>query len=268
LAAEDLFASAVPHYARYRSGYPLDRVADLATQIGLDSTGWVVDIGCGSGQLAIPLAGHAGRVVAIDPVAAMLAHGRAAAQAAGVTNIDWVQGDSSMIADLVGPDGRAATFAASFHWTDRQRAVDALDALLAPGGSIVVIDDDLGDAEQPDWAHAITEIRSGYTGLEPAPGAVEKMPLGHIDLLERSAFSDVRRNTWSWTRQLDLDEVVGLQLTYSFSSPARLGERVNEFCDDVRAALVRSHPDGRFIEPFRVEVLVAARPGRSRPPRR
>jgi SAM-dependent methyltransferase len=256
----DSFASAVSQYARYRSGYPADEVARLASRVGLDAGKQAIDIGCGTGQLTIPLARHAGRVVAIDPVVAMLDHGRAAARAAALTNITWVQGDSTRLAELVEPGSQLATFAACFHWTDRAQTVEALDALLARPASVVVIDDDLDDAELPDWDHAIGEVRSHYPGLDAAPGALGRLPERHRDVLERSAFAHVETFTWSWTRQLALEQVVGLQLTYSFSTPARLGDRLDEFCAEIRDAVLTLHPSGVVREPFRVEVLVATRP--------
>jgi 2-polyprenyl-3-methyl-5-hydroxy-6-metoxy-1,4-benzoquinol methylase len=54
----------------------------LAARAGLDGTQRVLDIGCGTDQITIPLARHARAVVAIDPVADMLARGQQAAQAA------------------------------------------------------------------------------------------------------------------------------------------------------------------------------------------
>lgn len=75
-----------------------------------------------------------------------------------------------------------------------------------------------------------------------------------------SAFCTVDMLIWSWSRQLTVEEVTGLQLSYSFSSPALLGDRAPAFCSDVRAAVLELHPAGLVIEPFRVEVLIAARP--------
>jgi hypothetical protein len=193
-------------------------------------------------------------------VIGMLDHGRAAARAAGLTNISWVHGDSTRLTELVEPGSQVATFAACFHWTDRAKTVEALDALLARSGSVVVIDDDLDDAQRPDWDRAIGEVRSHYPGLDPAPGAVSRLAERHREVLERSAFAHVEALTWSWTRQLDLEQVVGLQLTYSFSTPARLGDRLDEFCSEIRDAVLTLHPSGIVREPFRVEVLIASRP--------
>jgi hypothetical protein len=178
-----------------------------------------------------------------------------------VDNITWLQGDSRRLAGLVEPGALVACFAASFHWTDRPAVARVLDGLLAPGGSIVVINDALGESEEPDWVEAIAEIRSRYLGGDPGGTGTHINPSrSHADVLRDSPFSAVDASTWSWTRQLSVDEVVGLQFSYSFSTPALFGDRAEAFARDVRAAVLGLHPSGLVAEPFRVEVLVAARP--------
>ena len=70
---QQLFGSAVAYYAQYRPSYPQGLVDALAARTGLNGTQRVLDIGCGSGQMTIPLARHAQEVVAIDPLPGMLA---------------------------------------------------------------------------------------------------------------------------------------------------------------------------------------------------
>ena len=64
-------------YARYRRDLPTDRATALAGQIGLDPEDVVVDLGCGTGQLAVPLQPHCAAIIGIDPEPAMLAELRA-----------------------------------------------------------------------------------------------------------------------------------------------------------------------------------------------
>jgi SAM-dependent methyltransferase len=195
----DLFSSAVDYYAQYRPGYPQSLVDALAARAGLDGTQHVLDVGCGTGQLTIPLARHVQAVVAIDPVAGMLALGRQAAQAAGAGNVTWLEGDSSQIAALAGPGADLAVFAASFHWADRPAVLAVLAEILAPGGVVVVINDVLGDSEQPDWVYAIARIRARYLGDQPRAGIGI---YSHRDVLASSAFCAVDTLTWTWSRQL------------------------------------------------------------------
>ena len=254
---QQLFSSAVDYYAQYRPAYPQDLVDALAARAGLDGTQRVLDVGCGTGQLTIPLARHARAVVAIDPVPGMPARGRQAAQAAGAGNVTWLAGDSSQIAALAGPGADLAVFAASFHWTDRPAVLAVLDEMLAPVGVVVVINDVLDDAEQPDWEYAIDRIRARYLGDQPRAGTGV---YSHRDVLASSAFCAVDALAWSWSRQLTVEEVTGLQLSYSFSTPALLGDDAPAFSRDVRAAVLGLHPAGVVTQPLRVEVLVAARP--------
>jgi SAM-dependent methyltransferase len=259
----ELFGSAVQYYARYRSGYPDDLVADLASRTGLDGTQTVLDIGCGTGQLAIPLARYAHAVLAIDPVPGMLAQGRLAAEAAGVTGISWLAGTAGDVPGLAsrGAAPSLASFAASFHWTEREAVLTDLDRLLVPSGAVVVLNDVLEAADEPDWDRAIAAVRDRYLPAQPPlPGARGPMAVGHREVLGRSAFSVVERLEWAWSRQLTVDQVTGLQLSYSFSTPALLDAATADFCRDVRAAVLDLHPDGLVTEPFRVEVLIARRP--------
>jgi SAM-dependent methyltransferase len=53
--------------------------------------GSVLDFGCGAGRLTLPLARRAKRVVACDISPTMLAHARRNAEAAGLSNIEFVQ---------------------------------------------------------------------------------------------------------------------------------------------------------------------------------
>jgi SAM-dependent methyltransferase len=95
LRSSAVVSSAADCYAQHRPGYPQSLVDALAARAGLDGTQRVLDVGCGTGQLTIPLARHAQAVVAIDPVAAMQAHGRQAAQASWETTPAHLAGTSA-----------------------------------------------------------------------------------------------------------------------------------------------------------------------------
>jgi ubiquinone/menaquinone biosynthesis C-methylase UbiE len=260
--ASELFASAIPFYARYRPGYPVELVDFLAARLGLDGRDRALDVGCGTGQITIPLARYVGEVVALDPLAGMLSHGRTAAQRAGITNIVWLQADSTRLAELADTHPRLSVFAASFHWTDRDTVARVLDGVLARDGAIVVICNGLAEQDRPDWVNAIAEIRTRYLGPHRRAGSDTYVHSrrSHLEALCASPFSRVERLWWSWSRELTLEQVVGLQFSYSFSTPALLGDRAQAFAADVREAVLRLHPSATVVQPIRVEVLIATRP--------
>lgn len=70
---------AAAYYARYRRGYPDSFVDALVHALTLSRASTIIDLGCGTGQLALPLAIRVGRVIGVDPEPDMLSHARAAA---------------------------------------------------------------------------------------------------------------------------------------------------------------------------------------------
>lgn len=56
-----------------------------------------------------------------------------------------------------------------------------------------------------------------------------------------------------------LDSVIGLQFSYSYSSPAQLGEHKDAFERDLRQALTAFDPRGTFAEVVRTEAIIATR---------
>lgn len=118
------------------------RVAALAASAGTEGRGPVLELGAGSGRLALPLAAAGLEVWALDASAAMVARLRAKPGAAGV---HAVVGD---MADLAALDAGAGPFAVVlcafntfFNLTSTEaqgRCLRAVAARLAPGGRLVV----------------------------------------------------------------------------------------------------------------------------------
>lgn len=101
----------------------------------------VLDVGCGPGRLTIPIAeqvGPTGRVVALDLQAGMLVRTKAAAQRAGLANIDFVQvaiGNGEL---HFGAFDRAVLVTVLGEVHDRETALAEIFEALKPGGLLTV----------------------------------------------------------------------------------------------------------------------------------
>ncbi|MGH9173431.1 MAG: class I SAM-dependent methyltransferase, partial [Vicinamibacterales bacterium] len=62
----DLFKGTASYYARYRPGYPAEFFAAVVEHFGLDGAGRLLDLGCGTGQLLIPLAPFVEAAIGMD----------------------------------------------------------------------------------------------------------------------------------------------------------------------------------------------------------
>jgi len=136
----DLFAGTAWHYARYRPGHPHVFLKDLVERLRLDGAGRLLDLGCGTGQLTIPLAAHVAEAVGIDPDPGMLAEAEQQAREESIANIIWRRGTAENLANYVG-HFKLVTMGRSFHWMDREQVLTALDDVVDVDGSIVIASD-------------------------------------------------------------------------------------------------------------------------------
>ena len=98
----DLYRGTAAFYDRYRPPYPAALLEDLAGRLHLSGTGRLLDLACGTGQIALPLADRFTEVVAVDQEEEMVARGRTTAEAAGVGNVRWVAAAAETV-ELDGP---------------------------------------------------------------------------------------------------------------------------------------------------------------------
>jgi ubiquinone/menaquinone biosynthesis C-methylase UbiE len=110
----------VDFYHRYRRGYPPAAIDALMRAFELTEDDIVVDLGCGTGQLTLPVAGRVRAVVGVDPEPDMLLRARQAAAERGVVNVSWMVGadtDMPALGRLLGDQAvGAVTIGQALHW--------------------------------------------------------------------------------------------------------------------------------------------------------
>jgi len=82
-----LYRGAAGYYERFRLPYPDAMIADLARRAAPSGRGRLLDLACGTGQLAFPLRGWFAEVWAVDAEPGMTEVVRAKATAAGAVRL-------------------------------------------------------------------------------------------------------------------------------------------------------------------------------------
>jgi SAM-dependent methyltransferase len=250
-------------YARYRRGYPAAFTGMLARALRLGPDAVVADIGCGTGQLTIPLAGRARAVVGADPEPDMLALAAGAAAEQGVTNVTWVLGSDAALPALAtlagGPVLDAVTVANAIHLMPERRLFAGAMTALKPGGGIAVIANGTPLWQQPsDWSRAVRQALEEWldTRLESCCGTDQQARQGYRDAMLGAGLTDVREESCEYAGHLSVDELIGG--LYSAMPPHLLPPAAERpaFAAHIRRAV---GAETRLAEQVRVAALIGFR---------
>jgi SAM-dependent methyltransferase len=223
----------------YRPPYP-DALYRRLTEIA-PATHHALDIGCGPGKIARPLAARFDRVTAVDPSANMLALARSLS-GGDAPNIEWIEGFAET-APLDGHRFDLTVAAASIHWMDHALLFPRLRTLAAEGHVLAVVEGD--DAHNPPWQ---AEWVAFLTRWLPIATGRPYDQVGH-----QAFFGNYRDHV-----EVEGDEVfaapfsqkvaafVACQHSRDSFAPSRLGERMAEFDAELTELLAPFAQDGQL----------------------
>ncbi|HKQ46321.1 MAG TPA: class I SAM-dependent methyltransferase [Rhizomicrobium sp.] len=247
------FAGAAAHYRRYRLAYPERLIARVAALAGLKPGDAVLDLGCGTGMLAIPLAQAGMAVTAMDPEPEMLAAAQMAAQQAGVA-VTWIRGGSQDLTAHMGPF-RLVVMGRSFHWMDRAQTLAMLDKIVTPDGGVALFHDSHPPVAENGWFKVLCDVQEKHR-RQAGAAAREGGHKRYEPFLFASAFSQLDGLSVTVRHALGMEDIVGRALSMSQNT----GAGQETLAARLESALREWAPDGKFIEVAELVAVLARRP--------
>ena len=189
-------------------------VESLGITDGMD----VLDVGSGDGTTAVPEAQRGAKVLAVDISAPLVAAGNARAEALGLSNLRFQEGDASHLDDIADTsfDLVVSIFGAMF----APRPFDVAKELVRvtrPGGRIVMGNWIPGD---PTLVAQLLRISSAYSP-PPPEGFISPMTWGvESDVTERFTAAGVPEDAISFER-----------VSFTFDHPGTPSEFLADFRD-------------------------------------
>jgi SAM-dependent methyltransferase len=188
----------------------------LVGRLGVTRGLRVLDLGCGDGTTALPAAQQGADVLGVDIASNLVAAGNARAQALGLTNLRFQEGDASNLDDLddAGFDLVISIFGAMFAPNPYDVAKEMV-RVTKPGGRIV-----MGNwiPNDPTLVAQILRISASYSP-PPPDGFVSPMTWGVEDeVVERFTAAGIPEEQISFERD-----------TYTFNYPGSPSELVAAF---------------------------------------
>jgi len=178
----------------------------LVASLGITPAMKVLDLGCGDGTTALPAARHGADVLGVDIARNLVDAGNARAQAEGLANCRFQQGDASNLSDLADQsfDLVVSVFGAMFAPKPFDVAKEMV-RVSRPGGRIV-----MGNwiPNDPTFVAQILRISSVYSP-PPPNGFVSPMTWGiESHVTDRFAAAGVRAEQIAYAKD-----------TYTFNAP-------------------------------------------------
>jgi ubiquinone/menaquinone biosynthesis C-methylase UbiE len=248
-----VFAGLADDYVRYRVPYPAPMLDEMLAGAAVPAAGSrLLDLACGTGRVALPIAHRFAAIRAIDLEPDMLDAGRREAARLGIGNIQWGVGRAE---DVEAPASAfdLVTIGEAFHRLDRPRAAALAFGWLKPGGALATLGaDSLMDGEAP-WRRVVAEVVRSFVG-EPArrlgaPNApIAEEIAEQENALSAAGFAPVTSHRFATPYEWTAETLLGYLRSTSVLSRAALGARHHAFEAALADALLKFDPLGRYVE--------------------
>lgn len=256
--------STANHYRRFRRDVPNVVVDAILQRLRLGDDAVAVDLGAGTGQVAVPLADRIATVWAVDPEPAMLVLLRERTLHEAVDNVLCVLASDRDLGALIRGlgEGRCdlVTIANALHWMDAPEVFGACHRLLRPGGGVAVITHGvpLWLAES-DRARNLRGYLEAWTGQRATShcGSDETARREREEQLRQAGFAEVTVWEHRYQAVADPDYIIG-HLYSAMTESMVPASRRPEFEAGVRVAL-EPFADAPLVEEVPVTVLIGRR---------
>jgi SAM-dependent methyltransferase len=231
------FASTVGLYEQFRPPYPPEFFRTVAARLKLSSEQALIDLGTGPALLALGFAPYVGRVVGVDPEPRMLVAARERVARAG-RQVDLIEGRAEDLPENIGRFD-LVSIGRALHWMDRDLLRPLFERLVTPDGAIAVCAAGSVRDGRNAWLDSYNEARRSWSD-EKLWADARKGSRGHRDLgyaLEGTSFHVGETIQVETTHEVSVTDLARRILTFSSSSPAALGDKIDAMLTDIEARL-------------------------------
>jgi ubiquinone/menaquinone biosynthesis C-methylase UbiE len=193
--AADLYGGTAGDYDRYRLAYPGAMIEDLVRSAQVSGRGHLLDLACGTGQLAFPLGQWFTEVWAVDQEPDMVEVVRAKAAAAGARNFRPIASSAETL--RAEPEYfELAVIGNAFHRLDRDLVANRILGWLRPSGHLALCCSSEPWAGEEGWQQTLAATLDKW---KMALGAAAQGPgwLGPGAAAQARCPGAIRRRIWA-----------------------------------------------------------------------
>jgi len=258
----ELFKGTYEYYAKYRPGIPKKVINVIIRHFGIRPSDRILDIGCGTGQVALAMENKCGEMLCLDSDLEMLKQAKKATKNSQM-KLTWINCDAKDLGGNKRISGtfKVATICRAFHWMNQKQVLKDLNDLIDDDGGIAILGDGSFWNGKEKWQRAVKKIIQKYLGKERRAGKTtfKESDEPWENIITRSSFKFVKKHELTTVRSWNIESIIGYLFSTSFATPAHFGDQVNDFKRDIKEALLSINPKGIFRENAVFSIILASR---------
>ncbi len=255
-----LFNGAAWYYAKFRRGYPESFYKHIVSILNLNSSSRALDLGTGTGQIAISISQMVKEVIAVDPDQEMLNEGKLIAQEKEISNITWVNLHAEDISKELGLFD-IITMGASFHWMKQKEVLDKAYEITNGGGGIVIVSNtssfhrNLGNDL---WKNVVIDTVKKFLGEKrrAGKGYFKDTEERFEEILSKSKFNILNEYKEEYIQEWNIEQIIGFLYSTSYAAKWLFAERASEFEKELKNNLLKIDSAGKFKETAYLQALL------------
>lgn len=246
-----LYNRTCKYYTRYRPDIPKKVIDIIVKHLDVKPTDRVLDIGCGTGKVALAMEDRCDEMVCLDPDSEMLRWAKKATKSSK-TRLTWINRSAEDLGKLQKGLGtfKLATSSRAFHWMNQEQVLKNLDELIDENGGIAIFSDRVLWGGGEEWQRAVKKVIQKYLrGKRSAgKGKSKKSDEPWENVLARSVFRFIKTYDVPIVRTWDIESIIGYVLSTAFAAPHLFGNQLDRFKKEVKETLLSLNPEGVFKE--------------------
>jgi len=247
----ELYRGTHQYYAKYRPGIPEEVINIIVKHFDIKPSDRILDIGCGTGQVALAMEGKCREMVCLDPDPEMLKWAKKATKNSKMKLI-WLNYDSEDLGKLKKKLGtfKLATICRAFNWMNQEQTLKDLEDLIEEDGGVALLGDKSFWTGNEVWQQAIKKVIQQFLGIERRAGkSVFKAPDKPWDeIMAQSAFRFITIHDVPIIRNWNVESIIGYLFSTSFAAPHLFGNQLERFKEEIKNLLFSLNPKGVFQE--------------------